>query len=139
MALREYITHNFWLKLLSLLLAAMIWITVRNLQQGGTIKRPTDIVHEERLFARLPVVVLKPADDPQTWSVLPASAEVTVSGPRRILQNLSARDVEVFVNLTDVLEGDRLIKKLQVHLPPGVALVNLQPKDARVERRPANP
>jgi len=60
--------------------------------------------------------------------------DVTVTGERSLLRNLSARDIIPFVRIS----GDQRVgissNQVQVYTPPGVSLMQVTPAQVRVER-----
>jgi hypothetical protein len=158
MSLRTFIEHNYWLKLFSLLLATLIWFIIRplaiqtgkrpeaiQLQQPGTFLPATGIV--EGSFSRLPVMVLSSAADPRSFRIEPPEVSIEVSGPKDLMKDLTARDIQVLVDLTDLLVTrppgqltNAFARKLTVNTPPGVNLVRVEPSAVRIERvAPAGP
>jgi len=133
MALRDYILNNFWVKLFSLLLAIMIWCTVNYWQEGGRLGRARVSPTREITISRLPITVLKPADDERSYHVTPATVDVILSGPAAKLSSFSSRDLEVFVNLTDTLNAGRRIKKIHAYCPSGLTVERINPPNAFVE------
>ena len=54
---------------------------------------------------------------------------------RHLLENLREKDIEVYINLTDVYDTDGLIKPVQVFVvPSGVTLIKVEPDRVRLER-----
>jgi len=65
---------------------------------------------------------------------------VTVNGDTGSMRNLRASDVQVFVNLTEILDAKVLRKKIQVYVPPGINVVEIDPPEVSVQSAPlANP
>ncbi len=84
--LRNLVFEDFWLKLFSLVLAVLIWLTVTfaSQKEGGT---------EDRVFSNLPVTVLASAEDVRNFKVSPREVEVTVRGDPQTLQSLQSKDI----------------------------------------------
>ena len=135
MSAREAILQNFWLKLFSLVLATMIWFAIagaklnlRPDQSGlGTLTRKIDSV---------PITVMQSASDFRAFRVDPSHIDVTVRGPIAEVQALTRRQFEVFINLSDVNDSVGLTKKILVHTPAGITLVQVSHTEARIA--PAN-
>ncbi|MHB8520400.1 MAG: CdaR family protein [Limisphaerales bacterium] len=117
------------MKLVSLVLAALIWFTIRS----GI--EPSNLV--TRQFQHIPITVMTMAADARAFKVDPNDVEVTVSGELNRLQTLGPQDIVVFVNLTDIQRTRGLVKKIEVHIPTGLSLVQVYPATVRVE--PAAP
>ena len=76
------------------------------------------------------------AADFRAFRVEPNTIDVTVRGPIAEVQALTPRQLEVFINLTDVHDSAGLTKKILVHSPPGIAVVEVSHTEARL--LPAN-
>ncbi len=131
MPTREAILQNFWLKLFSLVLATMIWFAIFGAQ---TNLRPERAVlgNVTRKFERVPVTVMKSAADLRAFRVEPSTVEITVSGPLAKVQALTPGQLEVFISLTDVNDTVGLTKKILVHVPHDIALLNVSPSEASI-------
>ena len=128
--LRDFIAKDSWLKLFSLLLAVVIWATVHfAIRNEGGQPSPCEI----RTFKNLPVSVLKSAHDPRALRVSPANVTVTATGKLPLLQTLTGKDIEVFINLTDALDTEGAAKTVSVRLPEGLNLLRVEPRTVRVE------
>lgn len=134
MALREYILHNFWLKIFSLFLAGLIWVTIRIAIQKEISNQPPnsdDLV--TNVFPRLPVGLLTSPSDPRKFTCDPPEVTVIISGDAQLMRHVRSQDIEVFVKLMEIRQAVKFLKKLQFYLPPGVALVRIQPSTVMVE------
>jgi YbbR domain-containing protein len=137
MSLRDSILHNFWLKLLSLVLAIMTWFTIFAIQRNVRLNETGGT--GTRTFNNHLITVMKSAADVHGFRVVPNAVNVTVTGANRILSTLSPKDVDVFINLTDAELTEGLTRKVQVFLPDGVDLVNVTPPFVRIVRLPEGP
>jgi len=131
--MRELILNNFWAKAGSLVLAVMIWHVVNTWQQGGRLQSPTVTLERERAINHLPITMMKSAEDERGFRITPNRVDVILRGPADLLNNLSVRDVQVFVDLTDIVLADNLSKRVQVHHPPGVKVDQVKPATVRIE------
>jgi hypothetical protein len=132
MALRDYILHNFWLKLLSLGLATLTWFTIMAVQRNIRLGQAGTAL--SRTLSRQRIIVLKSATDMREFRILPAEVNVTVSAHAGSLQKLTEKDLQVYVNLTEVPDVEVLTKKVQVYVPEGVSLAEVNPPVVRIER-----
>ena len=135
MSARDAILQNFWLKLFSLVLATMIWFAIFGAQSNLRPSQPS-LGTVTRKIERVPITVMQSAADFRAFRVEPSHIEVTVRGPIAEVQALTARQLEVFINLTDVQDTTGLNKKILVHTPAGVAVVQVSHTEARIT--PAN-
>lgn len=124
MALRSLLFDNLWLKLFSLLLATLIWLTVRTSLNSAT--RETT-----RRFARQPVVVMTESEEYRSFSVEPQQVSVTVRGPAALIDDMNDRDIHAFVQLAgeNSMAG---MYPVEVHVPPGVTVVLVAPRTVLV-------
>src|SRR3974377_72269 len=114
--LRKVVLEDFWLKLFSLALAVLIWITVRFIAPS-----------EQRTFSNLPIAVVSSAEDVHSFQVSPQQVEVTVQGDARTLGNLQGRDIRVLVDLTGVGAAQEMTKRVEVFTPAGVTYLHVEP------------
>ena len=131
MSARDAILQNFWLKLFSLVLATMIWFAIFGAQ---TNLRPDRLAlgTVTRKFERVPITVMKSAADLRAFRVEPSVVDITVTGPLAKVQALTAQQVEVFINLTDMHDTVGLTKKILVHLPPDIVLRGVSPTEVSI-------
>jgi YbbR domain-containing protein len=135
MSTRDAILQNFWLKLFSLVLATMIWFAIAGAQLNLRSDRP-GLGTLTRKIESVPITVMQSANDFRAFRVEPNVIDVTVRGPIAEVQALTARQLEVFINLTDVHDTAGLNKKILVHTPGGIGVVQVSHTEARVT--PAN-
>jgi len=123
--LRHLVFEDFWLKLLSLALAVMIWLTVTFVshKEAGT---------ESHVFSNLPVTVLASAEDVHNFRVSPVQVEVAVQGDPRTLQSLQSKDIRATVDLTGVTTARDLRKPIHVSVPAGVTFSRVTPEEVQV-------
>lgn len=129
--LRNLILKDFWLKLASLALAVLIWLTVsiaiRNEMalSNGLASAPP------RTFS-LRVNPMSATADVHDFRVNPEFVEVTVRGEVGSSDNLQAKDVHVLVDLsnTDLAHNSR--HRIEVTTPPGVEVVRVIPADVEI-------
>ena len=132
--LRYLFVDDFLLKLLSLVLALLFWLTVSfAIQERQGSPSPTiGSIPEIRSFFNLPVVVMSSASDVRNFKVSPNQVEVTVRGDSRLLQNLRSKDIRVMVDLTGIEAAENLRKRIEVSTPAGVTLVSVLPVEVEV-------
>ncbi|MCL5098972.1 MAG: hypothetical protein M1608_15840 [Candidatus Omnitrophica bacterium] len=132
---REFIRHNFWLKLFALVLATLTWITVRFAIQHeiGLVQNPLANAMT-REFKPLPIRVLTEATDLRNFKITPPEASITVSGEAGLIGSLSKQDIQVFVDMADAGDEHEWIKKVNAVSPMGVSIIRISPIWVRVER-----
>jgi hypothetical protein len=132
--LRELIVHDFWLKLFSLALAVLIWLTVSFAIQKEGLPAATLILppQERATFSNLPVVKMSTAQDVRNMKVQPSEIEVTVQGDARTVHGLRANDIRAIVDLTDVDASRALKKRIEVSTPSGISVFRVVPPEVEV-------
>jgi YbbR domain-containing protein len=123
--LRNLVFEDLWLKLFSLVLAILIWLTV-------TFASKKEIGTENRVFSNLPVAVLASAEDVHNFKVSPHDVEITVRGDPTTLQSLQSKDIRALVDLTGVTVARDLRKRIQVSVPAGVICMRVVPEEVQV-------
>jgi len=125
---RDLIFKDFWLKLFSLALAVLFWLTVSFAIPISPLAKAI-----ERPFENLPVIVMSSASDVRSFRVNPAQVEVIIQGDPRILQGLEPKDIHVQVDLTDIEPVVGIVRKrIQVSTPAGVTHVRVIPDDVLI-------
>jgi YbbR domain-containing protein len=128
--IRKYILKDFKLKILSLMLALMLWFAVAYM--GESRMSLSVRVSAENLGKNFLVIKMEPDE------VL-----VTISGPVSILKSIRARDVKIPLDLANV-KGGRQVYNLQrdsVVAPKGIKVEEVKPDyvvietDAIMEKR----
>jgi YbbR domain-containing protein len=131
--LRQLVLHDLWLKLFSLALAGLIWITVFfALTKKVTPATIVGQLTSERTIASLPVVLISSTADVHRYTVQPKEVSVTVQGDRRTLEALQQRDISVLVDLTGIGGRGELLEKVKVSTPAGVTHVRIEPSQVQV-------
>jgi YbbR domain-containing protein len=137
--LRELVLHDFLLKVFSLALAILIWVTVTEIQKEASPIPRLTMNNDVKTFSNLPVVVMSAAQDVRNFKVNPSAVEVTVQGDAKSLKTLSSKDIRVLVDLTGVEGTGGLRKRIEVSTPPGVTHVRVEPEEVEVRFPPKQP
>jgi len=133
MNLPPVIAKDLRWKLLSLALAAVIWGAVDNItsNKSARVENPLS-PRVEHTFSRLPVLVVSSAADVRECKVQPESVSVTVKGPPEIMTQVTEREIEVRVDLSDIESARSLRKRVIVSTPPGVTFLSVEPTEVSV-------
>src|SRR5882762_3795416 len=115
--LRNLFLEDVWLKLFSLALAVLTWLTVTVAIQKEVSPTEALIRNKELTFSNLPVVVLLAAGDVHAFRVDPKEVQLTVQGDPRILASLKPRDIRVMVDLTGIDPVGDVRKPIKVSPP----------------------
>jgi len=131
MAKRDIILNNFSWKLISLLLAAGVWLTFHS---GGKVhfQMPDDLVSVSgtRTVANVPVAVLKSADDHREYRIDPVQVNIELSGDASELRRLMFADLHVFVDLRD---GEAGPVTVVADTPTGIRVERIIPPHVNVQ------
>ena len=133
MSFSQSINKDILWKLFSFALAGVIWGVVDRI----TSTRQTPIENPlsprvERTFTRLPVLVVSSAEDVRECKVNPDNVTVTIRGARENMDKVSALDIKVHVDLTDIAAARSLRKRVIVSTPPGVTFLSVEPAEVDV-------
>jgi YbbR-like protein len=114
---KRYVVHNFWLKLLSLVLAAGLWWRISPDEQPAEVSLRAPIV-----FQHVP-----PPLEISSESI--PEAQIRVRGPERVIRQLQASEVHAEIDLADAKPGERTfdLNSQEVHHPTAVAVVQIVP------------
>jgi YbbR domain-containing protein len=137
MSLRRILFKNFPLKLFSLMLAGMIWFAIFSIQDKPKPVPGFGVGDTKKAFDQVPVHVLKSPSDTAVYTISPNAVNITVSGDPRILESLTARDVQVFIDFSDVRSGSRKNERkqdVQVRLPEPVDRIEVSPSYVFADR-----
>ena len=129
MAKRDYILHNFWWKITSLLLAIIVWMVVHG--TGGQ----TDVIpRAQRKFPHHTLSLMRESTDKRPIRITPSEVEVIVSAPLDVATRLTDNDIQTFVDMGDVDERNDVVT-IRVFVPGarGVRLESITPAEVTVE------
>jgi YbbR domain-containing protein len=129
--LRDIFVKDFWLKLFSLVLAVLTWLTVY-MTEGSSIGTLRLAPASRRTLTRLPVLIMSSAEDVRSFRVHPKEVDVTVQGDARAVKALQDRDIRVMVDLSGIEAAHDLRKRIEVSTPAGVTHVKVEPDEVQV-------
>jgi YbbR domain-containing protein len=93
--LRRWVLHNFWLKVLSLLIATGLWLAISPDQESAEVA------------VRVPIEFQHVPQHLEISSVTIPEAQIRVRGPERIIRQLTAMDIHAEIELGDAKPGER--------------------------------
>jgi hypothetical protein len=132
MALREIVTKDPGWKAFSVILALVIWITVKSVSTEAPVGIDPLSTWATRAFTNLPVLVVSAAADVREFKVSPETVDVRISArPERIAEVLD-KDIHVTVDLTDIQSARGLRKRVDVSTPTGVTIVSVTPQEVDI-------
>jgi YbbR domain-containing protein len=132
--LRHLFFDDLPLKLFSLVLALLFWLTVAFVirQKEGSPGSGVILTTSVRTFFNLPVAVLSSAGDVRNYKVSPNQVEVTVQGDPHAVNNLQSNDIRVIVDLTGIEATRNLRRRIEVSTPAGVTHVGVRPEEVQI-------
>jgi YbbR domain-containing protein len=131
--LHDLIHRDFWLKLLSLVLAILIWLTVSFAISKEVSPLSAFSSHEpEQSYFNVPVLVILSAADVREVRVDPGEVQVTVQAEPKALLELKPREIRAQVDLTGIESTRGLRKRIEVILPSGITLSRVVPDEVEV-------
>ncbi len=128
----DLVTHDFWLKLFSLGLAALIWFTVSMAIRNEVVPGSGLALSGQKATFTVPVVVLSAASDVHDFKVAPKEVEVTIMADPKVVQKLESREIRAMVDLSGIEAVGDLRKRIEVSTPSGVTHVRVVPPEVRV-------
>lgn len=124
--LRRYILRNWHLKLLSLVLAFLLWSAI-------TGEPPAEVGFTIPLeLHNIPAGLIVVGD-------VPASVQVRLHGPGPLVRRLGSGDIVVALDLAGRARGEHAftLKPEDVAVPYGVRVIRLSPSQVRLRLEPA--
>ncbi len=132
MALRDWFIKDLSWKLFSVILAVTIWLTVYKILGEPGHSTESAIGDKQTTYDDLPVLVVSAASDVRDFRVVPGAVTVTVSGAPNVMAVLQANQIRAVVDLTDIESAMKLLRRVDISLPPGVKLVSVNPSNVEV-------
>src|SRR5580693_9632024 len=93
--MRRWVLHNFWLKILSVLIATGLWLAISPDQE------PAEVA------VRVPIEFQHVPSDLEISSVTIPEAQIRVRGPERLIRELRSTDIHAELELGDAKPGER--------------------------------
>lgn len=120
--LRRWVLHNFWLKVLSLVLATGLWLAISPEQEPAevTVRVPIE-------FRHVPLQL-------EISTVNLPEAQVRVRGPERMIRELRSTDIHADLELKDARSGEQTfdLTSQQIHLQRDLTVVQVAPSRVTV-------
>lgn len=113
----RYVFPNFFLKVLSLLLATLLWFSISRGQQ------PTEVA------IRAPIVFQHVPRQLEISSESIPEAQIRVRGPERMVRQLKTNEVQAEIDFTGVRPGERTfdLTSQQVRHPRDIEIIQVVP------------
>jgi hypothetical protein len=116
-SLRGWVLHNFWLKVLSLVLATGLWLAISPEQE------PAEVT------VRVPIEFRHVPPQLEISSVTIPEAQVRVRGPERMIRELRPTDIHADLDLKDSTPGEHTfdLTSQQIHVQRDFTVVQVVP------------
>lgn len=133
--------RNFWLKMASLILATLIWLTVQaNLDKENRGVYPDKNLSDEwdrRVVTQkrfeLPVTIFSGGSNSMVYHSIPTNVTVTFSGEAVRINGLEEREVLAFVDAGGVTDPQHEVFPVLVNAPATVNLLRVIPPVVRLK------
>ncbi len=122
--IRNIVIKNWGLKLLSLILAFFIWLS---------------LIPEEKTFSEktltVPLEIVNVPPDMELLEKPEAAVEVIIRAPNRLINEITAANVIAKLNLqqASVFQREFPLKEAMISVPPGAAVVRISPNQVRLK------
>jgi YbbR domain-containing protein len=115
--LRRWVLHNFWLKILSLVLATGLWLAISPDQE------PAEVA------VRVPIEFRNVPPELEISSATIPEAQIRVRGPERMIRELRSTDIHAELQLADAKPGERTfdLTAQQIRLQRNLTVVQVVP------------
>jgi len=115
--LRRWVLHNFWLKVLSLVLATGLWLAISPDQE------PAEIT------VRVPIEFRHVPPQLEIRSVTIPEAQVRVRGPEQMIRDLRSTDIHAELELKEAKPGEHTFELTaqQIRLQRNLTVVQVVP------------
>lgn len=134
---RNLVVKDFWLKLFSLALAILIWLTVRfSISGEGSLTSAIFGRASDEAVLTVPVHVA--SVDARTVTLEPTDVQVTLRGDPKLLKGLRTDEIRAQVDLAGIESANGLRRRIDIILPPGVAYTHLSTEEVEVRVSPKN-
>jgi hypothetical protein len=122
MNFKKFILENWKLKLLSVVLATMLWFVVYLIgETKKEISVPVSIVNLGKNYAIIKTDIAKVA--------------ITLNGRVSVLKDIKESDVKVSLSMSNIQEGENVfnITKSNVQIPRGVQIGDIRPSSTKID------
>ena len=124
--MRDLFTKDLGWKIFSLFLATVLWLLAnRILQESAAPLTPNS--SSPVTYDKLPVLIVAAASDVHLYRFVPSTVSVTVNGSPDAIAVLQANQIRATVDLTDIGPGNELKRRVDVSVPQGITLINVDP------------
>lgn len=123
--MRDWLTKDFYWKAFSLLMAIGIWLTVHRIS-GEPDKQMPGTSNVRNTYG-LHLLAVSADADVHNVQLAPQTVNATIIGPPEIMNNLQSSQIHAVVNLTGFTSARDLLRDVEISLPRGATVVNIDP------------
>jgi YbbR domain-containing protein len=127
--MRDWFIKDFYWKAFSLFMAVGIWLTVRRESEAQLVHTPN---LSENTYGTVPVLAVSASGNVRQAQLVPQTIHIVVSGPPEIMNNLVENQIHAFVNLTGTDSARNLPYDVEIAVPRGVTVVEINPPQVTV-------
>ena len=126
--LRDLVTKDLGLKLLSLALSTLIYSTVSifAIRDPQSLTLPA-MPPEVWTVTNVPVLVMSSAADVRQFKISPEKVTVTLQGDPRSVSRLEDSGIRALVDLTGIETARDMRKRIEVSVPAGITPLHVEP------------
>ena len=119
---KQYILENWKLKLLSVVLATMLWFVVY-------------LIGETKKEISVPVSIVNLSKGYVIMKIDNAKVDITLTGRVSVLKDIKENEVKVSLNMSNIQEGENVfnISKSNVQIPRGVQIGDIRPSSTKID------
>lgn len=133
--MRELLQSNFALKILSLILATLLWFAIESNLHRKTRLSASPFSEDATLDLPCPVAALVTAGSDRPVVITPAEVQVKLAGTPQVLGDLEVTNLAVFVRVPATLKTEELLS-VEVRPPASIRLVSISPAQVSVKPAP---
>jgi YbbR domain-containing protein len=126
----DWLTKDFYWKAFSLLMAIGIWLTVRHESEAQS-SVPLNLT-ENITYHDVSVNAISASADVRQARLAPQTVTATISGSPDVVSHLQKSQIYVFVNLTGFNSAQNLAQDVQISLPKGATVIDIDPPQVSV-------
>ncbi len=127
--MRNWLTKDFGWKIFSVILAVLIWLTIRN---AGVESGAPGLLAVQNIFTNIPVSAVSSTADVRDVRIKTNVVTVTVSAAPDMMAALTSASFHAVVNLTGMDAAHDVSRHVEVSVPSRVMVLNVDPPDVTV-------
>ena len=135
MTLRRLILHNFWLKVFSIAMGTVIWMSIHySIEHDFALSEPGPGKLIGREAITVAITIVKQAGDMREFRVTPSAVVLSLQGDERVLLGTERKYIKVFVDLTSFQSRGPSVEDLHPEVPNNVHVIDFTPHTVTVEQ-----